>query len=43
MMTERNNKRIINAVATCENELLLTLEDKLKPNMTEFPFLYYNG
>jgi len=27
----------------CKNELLLTSEDKLKPNTTEFPFLYYNG
>jgi len=27
----------------CENELLSTSENKLKPNTTEFPFLYYNG
>ena len=25
------------------NEVLLTSKDKLKPNTTEFPFLYYNG
>jgi len=27
----------------CENELLMTSEDKLKPNTSELPFLYYNG
>ena len=27
----------------CENELLLTLNDKLKPNATESPFFYYNS
>ena len=27
----------------CKNELILDLEDKTKPNTTEFTFFYYNG